>query len=644
MQYVIIDLESDGLLKEVTKIHCLAYTIIEDSKVIEKGFITEGHKIKNFLEEQKILVGHSIIRFDIPVLQKLLDYDPKETQLIDTLGLSWYLYPIKGFRHGLEFWGDRLEIAKPVIDDWEQLELSAYIERCKADVNINVALFQHQLEYLNKIYENQEDLDRIIVYISFKLDCLREQEFHGIILDKRLAAKSRLNLEFIIEEKISALRDKMPLELGIIRKNKPKVMYRKDGSMSSHGEKWFEELNRVNLPTETTVLRDLPNPTSHKQMKLWLFELGWKPQTFKETTAKDKKGQMVPQISLPQGAGLCPSIKNMFELHPYLEPLGGLYKARHRESIFSAYLEDVDDKGKIYSSAQGFTNTLRFQHKRPIVNLPQPHRFYGKEVRGCLTVPDDEHIMVGADLSGLEDNTKQHFIYFYDPEYVKEMQVPDFDSHLDIGILSKLLTEKEVKFYKEFEKKYPTKEKREKYAIKEDKEEYSKIKKIRSKAKTVNFSAVYGVGAAKMSLTLNYSFQDAKALLRTYWKRNKAVKQVAAACKVKVVQGHKWLFNPVSNFWLYLKTDKDRFSTLNQNTGVYVFDAWISNARKRLGPMNIPILLQYHDELMLICKKGDLNLVIAHLKQAMNEVNNELQLNVMIHNSVEVGNDYSECH
>ena len=50
-------------------------------------------------------------------------------------------------------------------------------------------------------------------------------------------------------------------------------------------------------------------------------------------------------------------------------------------------------------------------------------------------------------MSSLEDTTKQHYMYFFDLEYVTQMRVPGFDPHLDVAVLSGLLTEEEKQFF-----------------------------------------------------------------------------------------------------------------------------------------------------------------------------------------------------
>jgi hypothetical protein len=81
-------------------------------------------------------------------------------------------------------------------------------------------------------------------------------------------------------------------------------------------------------------------------------------------------------------------------------------------------------------------------------------------------------------------------------------------------------------------------------------------------------------------------------LLDAFWKLNWAIRKVAEQQFTKEVGGYTWLKNPVSGFWHELRYDKDRFSTLNQSTGVYIFDSWLARARL-YGYMGQG---QFHDE------------------------------------------------
>ena len=629
MRYCIFDIETDGLYQDVTKIHCLSYSIYDDEGYRCEGTITEIGRIKDFILEQECLIGHNIIRYDIPVLEKLLDIK-YEGKVIDTLAISWYLFPER-HKHGLEGYGEEFNIPKPMIQDWRNLSIEEYKHRCETDVEINTTLWLAQKDYLEKIYDG--DFSRIVGYLNFKFQCLLEQEITGITLDVRLCEEIKHNLEFIIEEKLNALSSTMPINLGKVLREKPKIMSKKDGTLSINGIKWFDLLNKYNLPEDTEIVYEEPNPGSQDQLKKWLFTLGWKPSTYK---VNKNTGEKVPQISLPNGGGICHSVKELYIVEPNLKELEGLFIARHRLGLVKSFLENKDKDNKVYATAHGLTNTLRLAHSSPCVNLPSVFKPYGEQIRGVLTVPNNAYTMFGADLSQLEDSTKQHYIYFYDPEYVKQMRVPGFDAHIDIAILGGLLTQKEGDRFKELEKKESRTE--------DEEREYNRLKNTRGTAKNTNFAATYGAGAAKIAETAKISLSTGQKLFDTYWKRNWAVKETANSLKTKVVYGQKWLYNPISCFWYYLKSEKDKFSTLNQSSGVYIFDSWLRKVRQKLSPLGIKIVLQYHDEILGVCLKFQKEIVETLISEAIKETNEEVKLNVEIKNSIDWGQNYAKVH
>jgi hypothetical protein len=361
--YIIFDIESDGLLNTATKIHCLCYSVLNENFISSTtGTCTTKFEIEQILEVYKnyTLVGHNIIRFDIPMLNKF-GIEVKN-KVIDTLGLSWYLYSERR-THNLEDWGEHVGIAKPDIKDWSNLSQDEYIHRCTEDVKINSKIFLIFMKVLNELYEGSPE--RMIRYINFKLECLREQEEQGIDLDVYNCSKHLNDLEFMMVNKMSVLSEAMPNDVAKILKSKPKIYLKKDGTLSSHAIRWEEELKERNLPIDSEVIYDRPNPGSVRQLKIWLFRLGWEPITFTE----NEKGEKVPQINVEGEGGekiLCESVKVLFDKEPALEELDSLFKIRHRSGILKGFLEFKDTNNKIYSVAHGFTNTMRFKHSKPI--------------------------------------------------------------------------------------------------------------------------------------------------------------------------------------------------------------------------------------------------------------------------------------
>lgn len=664
MVYTIFDIETDGLLDKVSVIHCLSYCRIQNGIILDSGTITDYVEILEFLRNQEALVGHNIIRYDLVVLEKIIGFNPKAGQLIiDTLALSWYLYPnevnnetgkVKTRKHGLENWGFLLGIKKPEVLDWENLPLHIYIDRCEEDVKINVKLFTYMMAYLTEIYERDETkIHSLIRYLSFKMDCLREQEEIKCKIDTQRCVEYLEQINTLITQKTEELANNMPKVPKYKTTTRPKNYYKKDGSLSSIAIKWEILCDKYNVPYTAEEIKYIsyyeePNPNSNDQKKDWLYSLGWEPTIYLER--KNTKGEIKSVEQISQDGKICENIKDLYEDHPYLENLEGLTILAHRKGVFEGFLKAVDSDNNVIATADGFTNTLRLMHRKPIANLTKVGKPWGKEIRSIIVKPDEDHILCGSDMSALEDTTKQHYMYFFDPEYVKEMRVPGFDPHISMGIFAKLISIEEEEFYKWYNK---TKDINPDYLFTEEQNKsFKKISKNRGFSKTVNFAGVYGAGPPKLAKTLKCDLEFAKQLHTAYWERNKAVKQVASMVTTKkiVIPGSKelnlpdseqiWLYNPVSHFWYSLRAEKDIFSTLNQGTGVFCFDCWVREMRNR----GVKMSLQYHDEVGFPLLKDEKDKILRIKEESIRSVNKLLNLNVPLGASADFGNTYADIH
>jgi hypothetical protein len=612
----VFDAEFDGL--SPTKSHCLSYR--EGGKV---HTLFGYDEIGDWLSKADTLIGHNIIRFDIPHLERLLGIKIK-ARLVDTLALSWYLYH-QQVRHGLEQWGEEYGIPKPAIDDWDSLTPEEYAHRCEEDVKINSMLWDDQWIFLNKLYETEEEVWKLIDYLSFKMGCAAEQERSKWRLDvpRCQALLDKLTAEK--EEKIGALAGAMPKVAKTAVRKPPAKPYKRSGELSASGLGWLQLMEDQGLPSDHSeavkvVVEWLaPNPGSVTQVKAWLFGLGWEPETFKFDRNKDTgEVRKIEQVTVKDSGGeIDPGIHRLFRKEPSLELLQGLSILTHRIGILSGFISKVDDDGYVKAEIQGLTNTFRFKHA-VVVNLPGVDKAYGEDIRGCL-IADDGWELCGADMASLEDRTKQHYMWPYDPDYVKEMQKPDFDPHLDLAVLAGAITEAQATQHKQGE---------------------ADFSHIRKPYKATNYAAVYGSGAATLARTAGVSVPKATQLLEVYWRRNESVRRIAEDCYVKVCMKTKWLYNPVSGFWMSLRHDKDRFSTLNQSTGVYAFDTWIKHVRSRRSQLTA----QMHDEIILHIKQGHKEKCRALLLWAIDKTNDELKLNRGLGIDIKFGSTYSEIH
>ena len=178
---VIFDLETNGLLNNATRIHCLSLHWLVDNqsetyndepycenpKELPMGSnysITTG---LSFLEVADILVGHNIIGFDIPIIKRIYPWFNPTGIIIDTLILSrlyhpnlydidknsnWPHMPLQLYgRHSLEAYGYRLNEYKgnfAKTTDWKNWsqEMQDY---CVQDVAVTTKLCKHFLPYLD---------------------------------------------------------------------------------------------------------------------------------------------------------------------------------------------------------------------------------------------------------------------------------------------------------------------------------------------------------------------------------------------------------------------------------------------------------------------------------------------------------------
>ena len=175
------DLETDGLLNDATRIHCLSIYWEKDDRT--ETFNDEpytanpkdlpmasNHSITTgigWLEVADVLIGHNIIGFDIPIIKKLYPWFNPRGTIVDTLLLSrlyhpnlldidkkrcWKHMPLQLYgRHSLESYGYRLNeykgnFAKTTdCKEWSQ-EMQDY---CEQDVVVTNKLCKHFHRYLN---------------------------------------------------------------------------------------------------------------------------------------------------------------------------------------------------------------------------------------------------------------------------------------------------------------------------------------------------------------------------------------------------------------------------------------------------------------------------------------------------------------
>lgn len=93
---LIFDLEADGLLATVTKVHCIVILDLGDDRVHEYG-PGEIARALAHLARADTLIGHNVLSYDLPVLRKLYGWSPPAAcRIVDTLVAGRLILPNLG--------------------------------------------------------------------------------------------------------------------------------------------------------------------------------------------------------------------------------------------------------------------------------------------------------------------------------------------------------------------------------------------------------------------------------------------------------------------------------------------------------------------------------------------------------------------
>lgn len=398
MKQIVFDIEANGLNPDT--VWCIIAYEREAKEYIEWSGDTLPN-FKDWVKEQDELevIGHNIIGYDIPVLERLLKVDFSKCKVTDTLVMSRLAEPSRLGGHGLENWGQLLHQPKGEHSDWLNFSQDM-VEYCKQDVRVNELVYQRLLRDLRDFGTESVVLEGQVQRIISK------QIENGWLLNQRAA----FNLLGELKEKKFDLEDKVhekfkPLPT-FIKEITPKV--KKDGTYSIVGLKFLGDQWEIAVAPFSRL--DYPefNLGSRQQIGRYLKYFGWQPETFTD------KGQPIVD------EGVLSKVKGI----PEAELIGEYLMIQKRIAQVQSWLDAVKDDGRVhgYVNANGAV-TGRMTHSSPNMGqVPAGYSPYGKECRAVWVVPDG-YKLVGMDASGLELRMLAH--YMNDKDYTNEILTGD---------------------------------------------------------------------------------------------------------------------------------------------------------------------------------------------------------------------------
>ncbi|OUU24124.1 MAG: hypothetical protein CBB97_12290 [Candidatus Endolissoclinum sp. TMED37] len=577
---IIFDIETNGLLDDLDKVHCLVLKDTSTDKVeTYTNNIQDGLKR---LEQADCIIGHNIIKFDLPALKKVYDFNYKG-KLRDTLVLTRLIwsdikerdFQTKDFptkligRHSLQAWGVRLGNTKgDYTGSWEQFndEMLSY---CIQDVHVTDSLWKKICEknYSEESIELEHRLAEIIYQQEcngFKFNTTKAQRLYSELAAKRESLKQELKDSFPDWEVRTPFIPKV---------NNKKLGYRKD------------------IPTEKVQVIEF-NPSSRDHVANRLINLrGWKPKQY-TNDGKPKVDEDVLK-SLPY-----PESKVLVEYYTIEKRIGQLAEGRQ------AWLKLVKNN-RIYGSVN--TNgavTGRATHSHPNVGqVPATTVPYGKECRELFTVEDD-NVLVGIDVSGLELRCLAHFMSRYDNgTYIKE--VLDGDIHTANQKAAGLDT--------------------------------------RAQAKTFIYALVYGCGAAKMGEILGKDVKAGKKIISDFMKRTPALKRLIEDVQQKATKGY---IKGLDGRQLKIRSAHKALNTLLQSSGALICKQWIIDVHELIHQHNLDCkqVAWVHDEIQIETRKEHADELGKLAKQAIRNSEKKFNFRCELDCEYRVGKDWSQTH
>ena len=455
---IVFDIEADGL--HPNNVWCIVAKEL-DGKIhtFDNTQIEEGIK---FLQETDTLIGHNIIGYDIPVLEKL--YDVKfNCNVEDTLVMSRLFNPVRENGHALKAWGWRVGMLKQEQPEDFDSYTPEMLEYCIQDVKLNEAVYKFLIKEGNLFSQKSIDLEHQVASI------IKDQEKTGFFFNTQKA------MELLAELKTKQLE----VENEVHNTFTPKLVddklvtpyVKKDGELSKRGltDAEYHKCKMSNNfePFMRQKLVDF-NLGSRKQIGEYLIDFGWKPVKFTPT------GQPIVD------EGTLKKIEHIREAKLIADFL--LYQKRIAQ--VTSWIDELKDDRVHGSVIPNGTITGRMTHRNPnMAQVPNAGSPYGKECRSCWTVPQG-YKLVGIDASSLELRMLAH--YMDDSDYIEE--VINGDIHTTNQNLAGL--------------------------------------KTRDQAKTFIYALVYGAGDAKIGSVAGGGIKKGKELKQTFFKNLPSLKDL----------------------------------------------------------------------------------------------------------------------
>ena len=574
---LVFDIETDDL--KATKIHCIVAQDVDSGETYKfpPDKLQEGYDL---LEKADKLIGHNIIGFDIPMVEKFSKVKLRHKPVVDTLVMSRLFNPVREGGHSLEKWGFRLGFKKIEFEDYLNYSKDM-LDYCVRDVHLNTVLFKHLKKEGSGFTKDCVALEQNVA------DIIKTQENTGFQFDLQKAELLLADLREKMQRAEDEVHKEFKPKLVDIRQVTPKL--KQNGILSKSGltpEEYEERLPTNNIePFMRRKLQDF-NLGSRKQVGEYLIEFGWKPKKFTPT------GQpIVDETTLGK-----------IDKIPQAKLIADYFLYQKRIAQVDSWIKAMDDDGRVHGFViPNGTITGRMSHRSPnMAQVPNIHSPYGVECRACWTVKEG-YKLVGIDASGLELRMLAH--YMQNEEYINE--IINGDIHTANQKLARL--------------------------------------ESRNQAKTFIYALMYGAGDEKLGKVVQGNTADGKRAREYFFDNNPAFKslrdRVQRAASKKYLKGIDGRKLYIRNAHSALNTLLQGAGAIVMKKALSILDDVL-----RLNAVPYKFVANIHDEWQIEVPKEQADFIGQFAVDSITKAGEHFNLRCPLDGEYKIGGNWSETH
>lgn len=562
MARYLFDIECNGFLDTVSKLHSLVLLDLDTDEMhsftstsgFEEGLVA--------LEAADEIIGHNVIAFDIPVLQKLYPWFQPVGRVTDTLVLSRLIHsdlkaedaPRLASKqieaklygsHSLEAWGQRLGFHKiEYTGGWEAWSQTMQ-DYCEQDVRVTKRLYQYLKpdKYSQRAIAIEHDMMALCAGMEregWPFDVKAALNLYADLSGRREAIKASLATLFPPWEVVDRV-------VTYKRPNKTKGI--KAGDTVTH-------MKTVHF-----------NPSSRQHIAHCLkAKYNWKPTEHTENGQPKIDDEVLSSLVYPEAKALA-------EYFLIEKRIGQLAEGDN------AWLK-LERKGRIHGRYNpNGTVTGRSTHQQPnIAQVPSVKKNkagiltgleggYGFECRSLFHAPEGMS-MVGADMSGLELRCLAHYMGKHDNgEYTKVVTEGDVHTrNMEAAGLSN-----------------------------------------RDHAKRFIYAYLYGASAAKIAEVIGCNRREAEGVMKRFSEGLPALARLKGAISGFAEQGY---VPAIDGRRIPIRSPHAALNSLLQSTGSILCKQWLLFINEDLQANGLAWGKDYyflgwiHDEVQIAVRKG----------------------------------------